>query len=207
MGLDICVKKIVDKSEAKESEFGYDYIRLIDDEGNYINNFPIWTKEFEYDFEEDWYDWKKFKEETGIDVKDSDWISTEYGERAIMTIWPHSAGKLPEVEDFKNGDNIDWNAWREARKPIITIDLKKVPTYKKNVKILYTEEVGYQRRGLNKKFYDDYDAEKIGYYVWSKEELVRYKRDYCDDYPAKQNFQENIINNFEDGRCVCEFSW
>ena len=75
------------------------------------------------------------------------------------------------------------------------------------MKVLYTEEVGYQRKGLNGKFYDDYEEGKIGYYVWDKKELERYKQDYCDSDEAKDNFQHNIIDKFVDGEYVARFSW
>ena len=105
---------------------------------------------------------------------------------------------------------------------IIKIDLKKVPTYEKKIKVLYYDEVGYQRKGLNAKFYDDYENGKIGYFVWTKAELERYKQEYCDEpheyiYPngtksgdmvyPKENFQRNIINNFTEGEDCVIFDW
>ena len=33
---------------------------------------------------------------------------------------------------------------------------------------------------LNGNFYADYDADKIGYFVWYKSELERYKAYYCN---------------------------
>lgn len=221
MGLDITVCKIV--KEKKK-----DYFRLIDDDGNYKNNFPAWTKKFEDEVVEDWYDWDKYKKETGIDINECQWEGESYGkEGSFMDLWPKSAGEYPKVEDFKigkdeNGDIYDWDKYDATiAEHLIKIDLDKVPLYKKKIKVLYYEEVGYQRKGLNSKFYKDYDEGKIGYFVWTKAELLRYKRDYCSNkyeyiYPSgkrsgeyvyeKRSFQRNIIDNFGKHCCVT-FDW
>ena len=136
-----------------------------------------------------------------------------------MTLWPNSAGECPHIEDFTDNNGVrDWNKYDAFRKQhIIEVNLDKVPTYQKEIKVLYYEEVGYQRKGLNKKFYEDYRNDVIGYFVWTKEELERYKELYCDDpyqfvYPngdlgqmvyPKDDFQKNIIDNFVEGKdCV-----
>ena len=131
MGLDITVYKIT-KEETKH------YFSLIDDDLNYCNNFPEWTKEYK--------------------------------------------------DDNSNVLEINFNDVKE----------KKI-----RIKVLYKEEVGYQRKGLNNQFYDDYIVGKIGYFVWNKEELMRYKSDY-DNEP--EVFQRNIIDNFKEN-CVCTFDW
>lgn len=198
MGLDIYVQRIVKTPTDKDY-----YIRLIDDEGNYQNNFPEWTKEFEQSVTEHWYDWDKYKTQTGIDLNQYDWGGEEYSNRgSFMRIYP------------KGEEPTDKNR--------IEIDLEKVPTYDKTIKVLYYDEVGYQRKGLNDKFYDDYRNGKIGYYVWSKAELERYKQDYCNEpyeytYPngeksgnmcyPKEDFQKNILNKFIEGKDVVAFSW
>lgn len=142
----------------------------------------------------------------------------------FMELWPNKFGKQPDIEDYKIGeDNYNFDAYHAKLDAcVIKIDLDKVPLYKKKIKILYIEEIGYQRKGLNNKFYQDYNDGKIGYYVWSKKELQRYKKDYCDkahehvwangeksgiiDRP-KLEFQRNIIDNFIDGECVATFWW
>lgn len=222
MGLDISVCKII-----KEKNKNY-YFRLIDDEGNYQNKFPAWTKQYENTITENWYDWKKYKEQTGIDINECSWHGESYGpDGCFMQLWPNSAGKYPEPEDFKigkdeNGDIYDWDKYEAAlAEHQIKVDLEKVPTYKKKIKVLYYKEIGYQRKGLNSKFYSDYDNGDIGYFVWTKSELLRYKRDYCDNkyeyiYPngdpsghyiyEKRDFQRNIIDKFEKHCCVT-FDW
>jgi hypothetical protein len=198
MGLDISVKRIQKKSEDQDS-----YLSLVDDSGNYENNFPEWTKTFEQDQTESWYDWQKYKEQTGIDLDQCDWHGEEYSERGcFMTVSPKGVECTDETK--------------------IVIDLKRVPTYEKALKVLFFSEVGYQRKGLNGKFYEDYEAGKIGYFVWTKAELERYKQDYCDEpyefvYPngeksgkmvyPKDNFQKNIIDKFVEGEDCVTFSW
>jgi len=202
MGLDIMVRKIVRKkgAEKRKAKDNGDYFRLIDeDSGKYENNFPEWTKPFIDEITEKWYDWDKYKEETGIDVLKMTWCSESYGKEGCFLT-------LENPEDEKE----------------ITIDLEKVPTKKVKIKVIFYEEVGYQRKGLNSQFYDDYDDGKIGYFVWDLKELKRYKKDYCDRqhryiYPngeksdfivtPKKNFQKNIIDNFVQDECVVCFSW
>ena len=119
-----------------------------------------------------------------------------------MELWPKSAGKCPNVSDFEIGE--DYLAI--INKHLIKIDLDKVPIYSKSIKVLYWEEVGYQRKGFNNKFYSDYRAGKLGYFVWSKKELERYKQDYCID-EEKEYFQKYVIDKFIDGKTCCIFSW
>ena len=170
MGLDITVYKIT-KEETKY------YFSLIDDDLNYCNNFPEWTKEYETEIEETFDDWDEYKERTGIDVYDYH-ISMICGD--FMECY--------HKDDESNVLKINFNDVKE----------KKV-----KIKVLYREEVGYQRKGFNTQFYNDYDDGKIGYFVWNKEELMRYKTDYANEPEA---FQGNIIDNFEEN-CVCTFDW
>lgn len=202
MGLDIMVRKIVHKkgAEKRKAKGNGDYFRLIDeDSGKYVNNFPEWTKPFIDEITEKWYDWEKYKEETGIDVLRMTWVGEEYGKEGCFLT-------LNNPEDEKE----------------FTIDLEKVPTKKVKIKVIFYEEVGYQRKGLNSQFYDDYNDGKIGYFVWDLKELKRYKKDYCDRqhryiYPngeksdfivtPKKDFQQHIIDKFVQDECVVCFSW
>lgn len=221
MGLDITVKRIL-----KEPKYKDDYLRLLDNDGNYCRNeYPDWTIPFEQDKEEEWYDWEKLKQETGLDINECEWHGESYGtEGCFMKLWPKSAGKYPTPTDFLDEDGkCDYDKYQAVvSEHLIVLDIEKIPTYKKVIKVLYCEEVGYQRKGLNHKFYEDYDKGKIGYFVWSKAELERYKQDYCDEpykyvYPngketdtmiyPKDNFQRNIIDNFIEGECCVTFSW
>lgn len=104
----------------------------------------------------------------------------------------------------------------------IRLNEEDIPRFEKEVNVLYGEEVGYQRKGLNGNFYDDSDDGKIGYFVFTKAELERYKDEYCDEpheyvysngektgimmYP-KDDFQKNIIDPFVEGEMFVTFDW
>ena len=216
MGLDISVYKIVRKKDAGKDAF---YFRLIDNDGNYENNFPEWTKKFECTKTETWYDYDKFKEQTGIDIDDYECLMEAFeGKDSYMEVITKEFAKT-EPKYIHDGDNTEWEKWMDERdKQTMKIYFKDIPTYKKKIKILYKKEVGYQRKGLNADFYKDYREGKIGYFVWNKKELERYRNDYCDDdHPSeydrhyictpKADFKENIIDNFIEGECCVTFDW
>ena len=207
MGLDISVYKIK-KSKTGKVNKDDEFFFFLFDNAEYCNPHPAWTKEFEVDYEQSYYDWDKFKEETGIDVNEYKWAGSCYDERGCFL--------------YLNPKNMDENDQDYEGLGKIKIDLEKVPEKKKNIKVLLRKEVGYQRKGLNGKFYEDYEAGKIGYFVWTKAELERYKDEYCDEpyeyiYPngkksgdmvyPKENFQKNIINNFTEGEDCVTFDW
>lgn len=56
----------------------------------------------------------------------------------------------------------------------------KVPKLVKEQPVLYGVECSHQCNELNQAFYDDYKEDKIGFFVFTKKELNRYKEDYCD---------------------------
>lgn len=217
MGLDICVRRLI-----KEPKDKGNYFRLVNEETQEYDNcgFPEWTKEFEQEKTEQWYDWEKYKEQTGIDISQTNWLEECYDETgSFMTVYPKDV-ELPKYsKDYPGG----YDAYEKYLNSVtIKIDLEKVPTKPVTIRVIYWEEVGYQRKGLNGNFYDDYRKGKIGYWVWSKAELERYKKDYCDEpyeyiYPngtksgnmvyPKDNFQKNVIDHFEEGKDCVIFSW
>jgi hypothetical protein len=87
---------------------------------------------------------------------------------------------------------------------------ESIPTYTKRNTVVYWVEEGYQRKGLNAKFYQDYRDGKIGYFVYTLDELKRYKEEYCvteEDFDYKEHFQKQIIDKFKEGECVVSFDW
>lgn len=163
------------------------------DDCNYIlsrETFPAWCKELETNITNTKYDWKKYILEKEIDpckVRSSSSKTTEEGR--IITI------------NFIDGTEHK-------------INLNEVPTKVVLQKVIGIEKVGYQRKGLNDKFYDDSLNGKIGYYIWSLDELNRYKDEYCDErdeygigYNPKEEFQKNIIDKFVEGQCVVVFDF
>ena len=195
MGLDISVYKIL----KKKGNSNYS-IKLYDDNLEYKNDFPQWTKAFESFQTLKFYDWDKFKEITGIDISKYDCLEQCISkEESYMLLFPTDVEK-PRYEDYN--DYEEYN--KELSKHSIKINFDDIPTFKKRVKVLWRKEVGYQRKGLNGKFYDDYEDGKIGYYVWTKEELERYKKEYAIEPDI---FQRNIIDEFTEGEDVVTFDW
>lgn len=204
MGLDISVCRLKKPNEDEKKK--YYCFRMVDEDGNYNDKgFPKWTKEFETEMNESWYDWEKYKEESGIDINDNI-IDEHTFTKDGNYIKVHPKNKiLPTWSgDYVGG----WDAYQsDCDKIQIKIDLDKVPTKLVTIKVIYYKEIGYQRKGLNSDFYKDYRDGKIGYFVWSKSELERYKHDYCDESYIKNDFQKNIINEFEDGKDCVTFDW
>lgn len=202
MGLDITVNKITKEKQ----EY---YFELCNEDLEYVNSFPEWTKKLESTKSIEFYDWKKYKEQTGIDIEPCNVLSETYSPNgSFMEVWPMSAGPVPNISDYKIGeDEHDWDSYHLLMDTYkIKINLNEVPIMKKDCQVLYHKEVGYQRKGLNGKFYKDYDDEKIGYFVWTKAELECYKEDYCEE-DMKEYFQKNIIDNFVEGECCVTFDW
>jgi hypothetical protein len=168
-------------------------------------------KKYEHTITEQWYDWDSYKEQTGFDY-DSYVLLEQCGSK--RTMYPNDI-KDP-CEDATEDERDAW--YNEVERKSIEIDLREVPKKSVDVRVIYRDEIGYQRKGLNHKFYQDYDDGKIGYFVWSKDELGRYKRDYCDEdhvseydrhyfCTPKQDFQESIIDTFVEGECCVCFDW
>ena len=212
MGLDIYVDKFLKQPIDENTRF----FKLTNKKGEWVeNNFPEWTNDFISNKTISFYDFEKYKEQTGIDVNDYCWVGEEYGsEGNFLFLWPKEY-EYPNVSNFvlpdkdeKGNVQHDWEAYDAYKKAhTLAINFNDVPLKEVETKIIYTTEVGYQRKGLNKKFYDDYDEGKIFYYVWEKKELERYKQDYCTTDDDKENFQRNIIDEFIDGETVARFSW
>ena len=78
MGLDISVYKLIKLNDKNESS--YDFFRMTDQNGNRIKDFPEWTRELETDYEQEYYDWDKYREQTGIDVMKLHWKMESYEE-------------------------------------------------------------------------------------------------------------------------------
>lgn len=209
MGLDINVCRILKERPAGKNN-GH-YFRMIDedgDDGSYSRRgFPDWTKQYEQEITETWFDWDKYKADTGFDIMDWNVHMERLGNDGYMEVYPKSC--VPPTYDENHPEEYD-NFWDNLETK--RIYYKDVPKKKVQVKVLFYEHVGYQRRGLNARFYEDYMDGKIGYFVWTKKELLRYVKDYCDKKTKtnggpKRQFKENIIDSFVEGQDVVTFSW
>lgn len=87
----------------------------------------------------------------------------------------------------------------------VTFHMKDCPVVIKTVDVFYTgEEIGYQRKGLNGNFYDEFTEED--YMVLTKERMQYVYDNYVlDDY--KEHFKERLLDKFVDGETYCIYSW
>lgn len=186
MGLDISVKRL-DKTGNK---------RLILQD---MAELPEWTKEFKSEQQYISYDWDAFKDETGINVYDFDFIMKE----------ANKDGHHSELINKTSGE-------------IITIDMDSVPTKEMPIQTIPIREIAFQRKGLNRQFYKDHESNNGQYLVWTKKELEQFLDMYCDEpyeyiYPNGENsgitidektdFKKNIIDKFTEGKDVVVFDW
>ena len=194
MGLDISVERFVTEP-ADEGQY-YKLWKMNNNGDIELNNFdfPEWvlakksTKKFIIN------DWAKYKEQTGHDVLN------DYSMRMLGPV-----GKGETEDDEKYGYVLGANKEGiEPKQLVICVD--DIPQYETELPVVYYTEVGYQRKGLNGQFYQDYEDGKIGYFVWTKAELERYLDDYVEP-DRKEYFKANIVDVFEDGKDVCSFDW
>lgn len=194
MGLDISVERFV--TEPVDEDQYYKLWKMNNNGDIELNNFdfPEWvlakksTKKFIIN------DWAKYKEQTGHDVLN------DYSMRMLGPV-----GKGETEDDEKYGYVLGANKEGiEPKQLIICAD--DIPQYETELPVVYYTEVGYQRKGLNGQFYQDYEDGKIGYFVWTKVELERYLDDYVEP-DRKEYFKTNIVDVFEDGKDVCSFDW
>lgn len=79
---------------------------------------------------------------------------------------------------------------------------KDIPIYKQIDKVIYYDNIGYQRNGMRSKFYDS----NPDCYVFTKEKLQFIYDNYVlDDY--KEHFKSNILDNHIDGETFVTFDW
>jgi len=87
-----------------------------------------------------------------------------------------------------------------------SVSYEAAPTKKK---VLFYSEKGYQRKGMNAKFYDDFVNDKL---YFDKDSVVK-AYSYLDPTwgdsktELQQHFKENFINNFIEGESIFLISW
>jgi hypothetical protein len=197
MGLDINCRRL---SKTPTENVFY----LFDCNYNYTDcGLPKWIKEFEQDFPYDVDDLNEVKNKLGIDCDKYEITGSLYSidKKLIEYGYPQYYStdrrnmKLYAVYEPKQGEIGD-------RK---VVDVNDIPQKTITVKGIYFEEVGYQRKGLNLKFYKDYENGIIGQFVTTLSELERYKKEYCTTQEDKDKFQRNIIDKFVEGETIVDF--
>lgn len=193
MGLDITVYRVKNEEKTKARKWD-DYMHKTEKTPSWV---PIFKKQIQY------YDWDKFKEERGIDIDEYEFLNSEFSDKGdFLRVYPKSV-TLPEWDGKE-----DYKVFKARRDPLILeIDLNEVPLIPKYDDIFYVEEIGYQRGGLNRKFYEDSDNGDFESYIWEMKDLQYCKEHYCNTEEDKNNFQKNIIDNFTEGECLVSFSW
>lgn len=204
MGLDITVRKLGRKIDFAGIKTKYDttvddcYFSLTrtNDDGSITyddSGFPEWAVALSESRKESYYDWDKYKENTGIDiVNDYEWCM---------------AGPLNSWDDDENiiYGFVFKNKNTHER---ISIPFDDIPTIEKDIQVVYYNpiDVGYMRKGLNGDFYDDYDKGICNYFVFDKNELLRILEAYVID-ERKEYFKNNLIDRFVEGEMVVTFDW
>jgi hypothetical protein len=76
-------------------------------------------------------------------------------------------------------------------------------------KVIYFQQEGYQRKGMNSKFYSDFENDKLYFDLESLRKAYNYlEADHISSLKElQQNFQENFINNFIEGKSIFQVSW
>lgn len=87
---------------------------------------------------------------------------------------------------------------------VITHDFPRITKMVTGVYYEYPE-LAYQRKGLTKKYYEDYDAGKFDFFVTDKAVMQDIYDNYVlEDY--KDNFKE-LLDSFVQGETIAIFSW
>ena len=194
MGLDVCVHEFVKipddvKTEQDLQKFcdnlGFGWETLEDDIPNdkkipraYVKRIPI-----ELD------DWEATFTKLGLNFKDYAWVET--GLNTVSFV-------------YVNDGVPDYGAPESTYLVIKSEDiLKKVEEHDV---IVIGKEVGYQRKGANKQFYDD-GRWDVDTWVFTKEELIEHWNKYFSDpndayygKRARKEFKKNIIDHFVEGK-------
>lgn len=198
MGLDVIVCKVVmpkdtldtvEKVSAFESENECSF--------HTVENCPaIIGSKFEVEAPVEYIDFDPLFKKLGLNEDDYSCIASYYGcERARFEFLPNS------ISTESDRKTIEENT--------IVFEEEVYPTKIVTEKGFFVgEEVGYQRKGANKRFYDDgkWDNNTV---VIDRETLLddweKYFSDEDDAYygkNAKQHFKENIIDKFVDGETI-----
>jgi hypothetical protein len=76
-------------------------------------------------------------------------------------------------------------------------------------KVIYFEQKGYQRKGMKAKFYSVFENDKLYFDLESVRQAYNYlEEDHINSLKElQQNFKENFIDNFIEGKSIFHVSW
>lgn len=185
MGLSVEVVKF-NKPNCVDMDSDY-YFRLTDDNGNYDDlGFKDWALKKKTEITEQWLDFEKYKEDTGIDIEnDYEVDSIHYGDD----------GYFSELIKKSDGSRLK-------------INIDTFPIIEKNISVVCYDTISSISRPFTDDFYDDFDAGKTKRFLWTKEEVMDYFNKYC----IKEKFDidlftQKIINKFKEGKTAVYISW
>lgn len=161
-------KDISQAEEIFEKEFGHNIYILNEDE---YKNVIDHFKEYSFKCKCEYYVKEWVMESYGVSYEDGDEIEIT-GSKLIIT-------------------------FKDVKKKL-TLNLDDIPTEIKDISICVFDEIGYQRRGANQRFYDDGN--------WDEEEKTRvfdldvlnkhWEMYFSDEEYFRTNFREQMIDNF-----------
>lgn len=184
MGLDISVLRMVsDKDEAKRLIKDHKYI-TIDKDDTWAERFKdriIQIRERHWNFE-------KSLQNAGYNPDEYECIG----------------GSCESVEFVKKSDIEKWNTGEYGTSLLITLPIKDMVKVRKRVNVIACDEIGYQRKGANARFYEDdmWDSPP----VTTRKELLRHWRKYfCPMDKCRGSFKTNIVDKFIEGECIVRY--
>ena len=183
MGLDISLRRLYDTAQNEEDT---NYLILDEKDKDLFSKSKMMDKVFPLMVE--YFDLENYLTKVAVPgsrMEDWHWR---------MTFWP---------EEF---DDICWVFHYIPTGNDYEVRGANVGIYKKQEPVVYYETIGYQRKGMNRRFYKDFESGKLNYFVLDKVTLEMYRDTYVED-DMKEHFQENIINSFVEGETVVTFSW
>lgn len=116
------------------------------------------------------------------------------------------ANQMPE-ESFRT-QHIDNLLSRDHGREIAYYSVN-YETSSRKIKVLPYEEIGYQRKGMNDQFYEDFKNFELYFEKSAVQTAARYLRTdiFGENKTLKEHFQENFIDNFIEGQSMFFASW
>jgi len=159
-------------------------------------------------------DWERHEQDVRVALKIDDWATTRQHLDSVLktndwaTVKEHFilASTPNEWETVKQ--HLDWNLFdtyvtfkNKISGEKLVFKEKSLPIYSRIEKIIFCEEIGYQRKGANKQFFTDK--------IWDSPAIVDLKtlNEIGEKYFSHdENFKENIIDKFVEGETFVLFT-
>lgn len=219
MGLDITVYKPIALGKRDPKKFGENipdgYNIYVIDESPELVKF----KRLSFNMKNEYYDLEKGFKQKGLNFKEwgNYWRSTgsRFKDPQLQKDWEKRADGSFDGKDFNASDMVMVYTFEKNGKRLEIVD---PPKLSKTEKCILVKEVGYQRKGANKKFYEDemWDSTKC---VVNKKTLTQHWKKYFShqtpdskggfgsgvehdvtNAEMKRDFKKNIMDKFIEGK-------